>query len=124
MMVTLGAVFLSVALLAGVIAWFVMSGSSQGQRRLTRLSRPRTKAAPVIVEEAALAEVPDPEWNRLLETLPTSRVTVKRLRREMAMAGFTTARAAAMMSLAELVLPFVFAVPPLLLLDGPNRWVG
>lgn len=125
LMATLGVVFLAVAALAGIAAWFVLSGSSQGQRRLSELSRPRKKAAAaVVVEEAALAEVPDPEWNRLLNALPTSRGTVKRLRREMAMAGFGTARAAAMMSLAELVLPILLALPPILLLDGPNRWIA
>ena len=60
------------------------------------------------MEEAALTEVPDPEWNRLLNALPTSRGSVKRLRREMAMAGFDSAMAGAMLSMTELVLPVIF----------------
>lgn len=124
LIVTLVSVFLSVALLVGVAVWFFLSGSSQGQRRLSALSRPRKTATPIVVEEAALAEVPDPEWNRLLNALPTSRGTVKRLRREMAVAGYGTARAAAMMSLAEIVLPLLLALPPIILLSGPNRWIA
>ena len=125
MMATLGAVFFSVALLAGTAAsWVLSRSSSQGRRRLSALSQPSRSAGLVVVEEAALADVPDPEWNRLLNTLPTSRGTVKRLRREMALAGFSTARSAAMMSLAELVLPVLFVLPPILLLTGTNRWIA
>jgi hypothetical protein len=60
----------------------------------------------------------------MVDLLPTSRGTVRRLRREMALAGFVTARAAALMSLSELVLPIVFALPPILLLTGSNRWIA
>lgn len=121
---TLGAVFVTVALVTGMAASLVLSRGTSGRRRLSELSRPRASAAPVVVEEAALAEVPDPEWNRLLNMLPTSRGTVKRLRREMALAGFDTAQAAAMMSLSELVLPLLLAGLPLLVLDGTNRWIA
>jgi tight adherence protein C len=67
---------------------------------------------------------PDPEWNALLNALPTSRGTVRRLRREMTLAGFNSARAAALMSLSELLLPVAFALPPFFLLSGPNRWIA
>ena len=124
MALTLGAVFLSVALLSGSAASWMFSRSSHGRRRLSELSQPTRSAGFVVIEEAALADVPDPEWNRLLNALPTSRGTVKRLRREMAMAGFTTARAAAMMSLAEIVFPILLALPPILLLTGMNQWIA
>jgi tight adherence protein C len=125
MVIALGAVFLAVALLGGTAASLLLFGKPKGSQRLSELSRPRTSAvSPVIIEEAALAEAPDPEWSNLLNTLPTSRGTVKRLRREMALAGFETARAAAMFSLTELTLPILLAVPPLLMLNGVNRWVA
>jgi len=124
MIVTLSLVFVSVALLAGTGAWLLLSRATQGRRRLTELSRPRATAATVVVEESALAAVPDPEWNSLLNALPTSRGTVRRLRREMALAGFVNARTAALMSLTELVLPVVLALPPILLLSGPNKWIA
>ena len=125
MVATLGAVFVSVALLTGTTVAFVLSRVSHGRRRLSELSQPsRAARRVVVVEEAALGEVPDPEWNGLLHLLPTSRGSVKRLRREMAIAGFPTARAAALMSLSELVFPVALALPPILLLSGPNQWIA
>ena len=123
--VTLVLVFVSVALLVGTGVWGLLGRGSQGQRRLSELSRPKAAAAAaVVVEESALAAVPDPEWNALLNALPTSRGTVRRLRREMTLAGFNSARAGALMSLSELLLPVVFALPPFFLLSGPNRWIA
>ena len=61
---------------------------------------------------------------RLVNLLPTSFGTAKRLRRELALAGFYTARAAALFSIAELVCPILLATPPILLLTGMNRWLA
>jgi tight adherence protein C len=124
-MAALLGVFVSVAVLVGIGASLVLSRSTHGLRRLSALARPRAASGLVaVVEEAALAEVPDPEWNRLLNALPTSRGSVKRLRREMALAGFQTAKAGAMLSLVELTLPVLLALPPIFLLTGTNRWFG
>src|SRR5688572_29521866 len=123
MLITLGAVFLSVALLIGVVATFALSRST-GRRRLEALSQPRMVTAGILVEEGGLTEVPDPEWNRLLNALPTSRGSVKRLRREMAMAGYDSAMAAALLSLSELVLPVIFSLSAYIMLTGAQRWLG
>ena len=123
MLITLGAVFVSVALLIGALAMFVLSRSA-GRRRLSALSQPRAVTAGIVVEEGALTEVPDPEWNRLLNALPTSRGSVKRLRREMAMAGFDSAMAGALLSMTELVLPVIFGLLAYLTLTGAQRWLG
>ncbi|MEO6223252.1 MAG: type II secretion system F family protein [Vicinamibacterales bacterium] len=122
MLLTLASVFVSVAVLIGVGAFVLLSRSSHGRRRLTALSQPAVVSG-LVVEEGALADVPDPEWNSLLNALPTSRGSVKRLRREMALAGYQSARAGAMISLAELVFPILLAVPPIFLLTGMNRWL-
>jgi tight adherence protein C len=123
-MVTLGAVFLSIALLIGLAGMYVMSRSSS-RRRLSALSQPRaTTTGVVVVEEGALTDAPDPEWNRLLNALPTSRGSVKRLRRELALAGFESAKAGALLSLSELVLPVLLGVAPILMLEGSQRWFG
>ncbi len=123
MIATLGAVFLSVAILIGLAASMVLSRSSHGRRRLSALSQGPAVTG-LVVEEGALTEVPDPEWNRLLNLLPTSRGSVKRLRREMALAGFNSARAGAMMSMAELILPAVFGFLAYSWMSpGLNRWL-
>ena len=123
MLITLGAVFLSVALLIGVVATFVLSRST-GRRRLEALSQPRMATASILVEEGGLTEVRDPEWNRLLNALPTSRGTVKRLRREMVMAGFDSARAGALFSMTELVLPVLLGAGSFFYFSGGQRWIG
>jgi tight adherence protein C len=102
----------------------VLTRSLPGRRRLSALSQPKTVSGLVVVDEAVLAEAPDPEWNSLVNILPTSRGSVNRLRREMAMAGFQTAKSAALLSLSELVLPLLLAMPPLFLLTGMNRWIA
>ena len=128
--VTLGSVFLAVAMLVWVIVSYVISRGSKGVRRLEELSQPQKRtsmpgAGPasglVIVEEQTLSEVPDPAWDPLLNLLPTSRGTVKRLKSEMAMAGFDSARAAALFSLTELVLPIVFAGYAIYNFEGMNQ---
>ena len=123
MMVTLGAVFLSVALLMGVAGTYLLS-RSHGRRRLTALSQGRTETTGLVVDEGGLTEVPDPEWNRLLNALPTSRGSVKRLRRELALAGFDSAKAGVLLSLTELVMPVLLGSAAFLMLTGPQRYVA
>ena len=124
LLITLGAVFLSIALLIGLAGMYVMSRSSS-RRRLSALSQPRASGSGlVVVEEGALTDVPDPGWNKLIDTLPTSRGSAKRLRREMALAGFEGARAGALLSLAELILPVLLGLAPILMLTGSQRWFG
>jgi tight adherence protein C len=124
LLTTLSVVFLSVALLAGAATSFALTRSLPGRRRLSALSQPKTVSGLVVVDEAVLADVPDPEWNRLVNILPTSRGTANRLRREMTMAGFDSARSAALLSLSELVLPVLLVMPPLFLLTDMNRWIA
>jgi tight adherence protein C len=119
---TLTAVFVSVALLTGAITSFVISRSAAGRRRLSALVRPRTPS--VLMPSAALMEGTDSVWDRIAQTLPTSRGSIKRLNRDMALAGYHTAQAAAFFSIAEIVLPILLVVPPLLLMDGMNRWLA
>src|SRR5687767_5475919 len=121
MLVTLAAVFLSVALLIGGGA-MLLSSRSVGRRRLTELSQPRVMTTGLVVEESGLTDVPDPEWNALLNALPTSRGSVKRLRRELAMAGFDSAMVGVLMSISELVLPVIFGLSAYLMLSGAQRW--
>jgi tight adherence protein C len=120
----LGAVFLSVALLVGIGVSIVLRRSSAGRRRLSALTEAATTIGLVVADEGSLEEVVDPGWNRLLNLLPTSRGSVKRLRRDMGLAGFDSARAGAMLSMAELVLPILLGLAPILMLTGVNRWIA
>jgi tight adherence protein C len=115
-------VFLSVALLIGGVATFVLSRSSVGRRRLSQVIQ--APAPSVFLQPSeTLAEEETPFWDRLANALPTSRVTVKRLRRELALCGYTGSKTPALFSLSELICPVLLGLPPLLLLSGTNRFL-
>jgi tight adherence protein C len=76
-----------------------------------------------MIETSQLAEAPDPVWDPILNALPTSRGSIKRLRRQMHLAGYHTAKQAAFLSLAEIACPIVFGVLPILALSDPRRWI-
>jgi tight adherence protein C len=122
MVLMLLAVFLSVALVTAAGARWVLGRSAPGRRRLEAIAAPRARV--LAIDGSPLAEAADPFWDRVVAVLPQSRGTVKRLRREMALAGFPSARAAGLFSIAGIICPLVFAVPPLLLLDDSSRVVG
>jgi tight adherence protein C len=125
LLLTLGTVFVAVALTAGLLAMYVMTrDSATSRRRLNELVEQKAVATGVFVQTAPLTETEKTGWDKLAEALPTSRGSVKRLRRDLTFAGFTSGRAAALFSLSELILPFVFALPPFLLLTGFNRWLA
>jgi tight adherence protein C len=121
---TLTAVFLSMALLTGVIVSLIMSRSSAGRRRLSNLVQPHASSVLVAVQGPQLTELPDPLWDRITNTLPTSRGSVKRLRREMTLAGFYSPSAPALFSLSEVLFPLLLAAPPIWMLTGFNRWLA
>jgi len=127
MLITLGVVFLAVAVLVGVLISFAVSRSSHGRRRLSEL-RQATKAPEavpgLVVEEVGFKETETSGWSRLVRSLPTSRGSVKRLRRELELAGLDGDRAGALLSIAELTLPVLLAVPAFILLDGMVKWGG
>ena len=120
--ITLAAVFLAVALVTSAVVSVLVSRSSSGRKRLTALTQPQTSS--LVIKTATLADVEDPVWGPVLTALPTSRGSVKRLRRQMDLAGFPTARQAAMVSIAEVVCPLVFGPLPLLLSADPRRWIA
>ncbi len=126
LLITLGVVFLAVAGLVGVVAWFVLSRSLHGRRRLSELQQTKAvvKTGVVAEQDAALTDEATAGWDSLINALPTSRGSVKRLRRDLEMAGFESAKAGAIMSMAELILPVLLAVPMFILLTGMNRWAG
>lgn len=120
---TLAAVFVSAGLLTGSLTWFVLNRSAPGRRRLETLTQPRVPSV-LAVDPAQLTEAKDPVWDKLVDMLPTSRGTVKRLRRELSLAGWDSPKAAGLFSLAEVVLPILLGSLPLLALGDSRRWVA
>jgi tight adherence protein C len=115
-------VFVSVALFIGGVASFTLARSSAGRRRLSQIVQ--APAPSVFLQPVeTLAEVQAPFWDRLANALPTSRGTVTRLRRELALCGFLGPKTPALFSLTELICPVLLGLPPLLLLTGSNRFL-
>jgi tight adherence protein C len=121
MILTLASVFVAVAAVAGAVVWLMLS-RSEGSRRLQQLSQPK-KESIIVTDGGSLMDAPEPFWGPLSKALPTSRGTLKRLRRELAFADFDSARSAALFSLAEIVLPVVLGALPILMMDSANRFL-
>ena len=124
LVIALVSVFLSIALLSGLVASLVLMRASPEHKRLIHPAQRSVSKVPVVVKRARLASTPDPLWDRLSRLLPTSRGSVERLRRDLALAGFHKPGASVVLSAGELLFPVLMAVPPIFLLTGFNRWLA
>jgi len=120
---TLVAVFGAVGLLTFAIATLLASPSDSARRRLSTIVQQQTTSL-LISKTATLADESDQAAERILNALPNSYGSVKRLRRELALGGFYTTRAAAIFAMSEIICPLILAGLPLLLLTGINRWIA
>ena len=106
-LVTLVAVFVGVALVAGTMASFALGRLSPERRRLNELvSVGVADAAPLVVPET-LAENTDASLERAARWMQKSPKEMNRLRRRMAMAGYRSYEGALAYSILELVLPVI-----------------
>jgi tight adherence protein C len=121
--VALGAVFVSVALLAGLAAFAVVSRQSPTQRRLDALLPAR--AAATVVLPGSLTSGRDPVLARWSKMIPKSAKDMSGLERRLAAAGFKSPLAAVAFGGAEFVLPVlaVLAVIPFFGLTNLSGWV-
>jgi tight adherence protein C len=105
--VTLVAVFVGVALVAGTMASLALGRLSPERRRLNELvSVGMADAAPLVVPET-LAESTDASLERAARWMQKSPKDMNRLRRRMGMAGYRSYEAALAYSILELVLPVI-----------------
>jgi tight adherence protein C len=126
LLLTLGAVFVTVAVLTVAVAT-MLARRPEASRRLEDLVQQRPASALVVPRNVAattLSTATDSSTDRLANMLPTSFGTVARLRRELVRAGFQQPWAAVAFSASELILPILFAIPPFFLVTGMNRWLG
>ena len=123
LLLTLVTVFASVALLVGALASMILSRSA-ATRRLSELTSPTTTGLIVVAPTGQLTGDAEPLADRIVDLLPTSRGTVKRLRRDMALAGFYTAKEAAIFSVSEVISPLIGAgVGGAFFGVGSGKWV-
>jgi tight adherence protein C len=118
MTITLVAVFISVALVAGVAASSVLSSTSAERKRLKAVTRGSEAAA---VPDAVSLSGGDrvDGWQRTAPMMGLSNKDFNRLRQKMARAGYQHPGAPIFYTLAERLGPLVVGAAPLLLWTGP-----
>jgi tight adherence protein C len=121
LVVTLVAVFATVALLSGSVVSLALARNAPERRRLRNLTTP--KAGPKRTETLQLAEGPSPALARLWNLLPASPTDLSRLRRRLAAAGFFDDSAAIWYSVARLAAPVLFGAVPLLAVGVRSGWI-
>jgi tight adherence protein C len=94
-----------VGLLAGLIAWAVLTRVSPERRRLRGLA---TSGGAVTAGTVTLADMPDAVAKTVSTFVPKSPKEMGRLRRRLTRAGYPGARAAAIYAAFEVILPIVF----------------
>ncbi len=122
--VALGGVFASVALLTGLAAFVILSRPSLTQRRLEALRQP--DAAAHVVLTGSLTAGRDPKLARWSRLLPRSVKDMSRLERRLASAGTTSRAAAVALRTAEIVLPVLGGSAALLWFGfrSPTGWAA
>jgi tight adherence protein C len=114
LVITLVAVFATVALISGSLVSVALTNVSPERKRLRQLARPTVTAR---AETVQLADAPSPTLERLSKVLPKkSAKNASRLRRRLNAAGYEHYGAVVLYSAAQLVLPIVCGAAPLLLL--------
>lgn len=122
LVITLVAVFATVALISGSVASLALTRNAPERKRLRNLTAPRTSTSQV--EMLQLADVPSPALRRFANVLPASPTDLSRLRRRLAAAGYNHYAAAVWYSTARLILPVLLGIVPFLLLGFRSGWVA
>lgn len=118
---TMAALFASLALLIGLATSAVIARNAPERRRLREMTL--SAAGGPSLERVGLTERLDPRLETIASKIPKSPREMTRLRRRLASAGIQSFGAAVLYSVAEIVLPLVFAAGPLSLMIGPAAWV-
>ena len=111
LVIALGAVFVSVALLAGFVTFAVLSRQSLARRRLENLV-PSTGSANVVLTESLTAGR-DPQLARWSKLLPKSVKDMSQLERRLAGAGVHSATMTIALAALEVVLPVTLGLAAL-----------
>jgi tight adherence protein C len=123
LLATLVAVFISVALIAGLVTSWVLSSQSAGRRRLQAVTRaPESAPLPELLTLSNAA--PADGWHQLGRMLGRSRKEMARLKSKLTRAGFRHPGAPVIYTILEYGGPVVVGALPLLLLKGPQAWLA
>lgn len=117
LIVTLCAAFLSVALLAGWATSALLSAQSPERRRLRNLA-PAGGADLGLRPTSLMGDMIDPRFRRFPGIVPKSPKQMTRLRRRLAMAGYTSPTAVAIYGTATILTPALFGLLALMMFGG------
>ena len=118
--VSLAAVFVCVAMAAGLAASRVLSFSTSGRKRLQNMA---TVPQSELLREDTLVEAPNPALRRLSLALPKSPKEMGRLRRRLGAAGYYGLTAAIYFSAVKVAAPVVLAALAILLFGISQGWM-
>jgi tight adherence protein C len=121
LLVTLVAAFLAVALVAGYGTSSLLAAFSPERRRLRQLATAGGPGA-AVDDMSVLVDAVDPRFASL-PGVPKSPKEMGRLRRRLAMAGYTSPTAVVLYALANLVTPVLFGLVAVTVVGGRNGWI-
>ena len=110
--------FVAVGLVSGALSWIVLERQAPGRRRLRAAVVENRVTATVGANP--LTDRPNRVVERIASFVPKSPKEMTRLHRRLVRAGYHSLTAAIVFSLAEIVMPFLFGLPSLLLLAWPR----
>ena len=120
-MLTVVAVFGSVALTVGAIAWSTLERATPERRRLERASLMGLPSG-VLLDNPTLSSEPTDFIKKLTTIVPRSPKDVTRLRKKFMQAGYQTLTPVAVYSVFQIVMPIVFAIIPLFFSSLRSSW--
>ena len=120
---TLAGVFVSVAVLTGLIAYALVAGQTPTRRRLDAIAKAAT--APSVVLAGPLTSGRDPVLARWSMLLPKSAKEMSQLERRLASGGYRSTTSLVVYSASVLILPAVFGLSALAVAGfrGLTNWL-
>jgi tight adherence protein C len=122
LLLTVVAVFGSVALTVGAIAWTTLERATPERRRLERAGLLGMPSG-VLLDSPTLSSEPTQFIKQLTSIVPRSPKDVTRLRKRFMTAGYQTLTPVAVYSVFQIALPIVFGVSALLFNSFGNKWL-
>jgi len=111
--------FVAVALGSGAVLYTVLERQAPGRKRLFETVARKSTAPKAVAPPTGLMDQPSRTAERIASFVPKSPGEMTKLRRRLVRAGYHTLTSAVAFSMAELLLPVVFAIPPLLVFSWP-----
>lgn len=114
------AVFGTVALIVGGVAYYFLTEMGPERRRLAQAGQ-RAMPSGVLLDGPALTPEPSEFAKRVASVVPRSPKEVSRMRKRMMRAGYTTATPLAVYTLAQLSMPVILGGLALIFVPGPMK---